>query len=35
MNLMDKYLARAKQETVKEAKESPLRIAVKIYSPNS
>lgn len=33
MNLMDKYLARVKRETPIEAKESPLRVAVKLYSP--
>lgn len=33
MNLMEKYLARAKRETAKEAQEHPLRVAVKMYSP--
>ena len=33
MNLMDKYLARAKRETAIEAQKSPLRVAVKMYSP--
>ena len=33
MNLMEKYLARAKRETAREAPACPLRFAVKMYSP--